>query len=174
MSPEEFYNRISEALRTCEEGSELADVLAKWDKHEFVVRRNGVWRLEGFINFFQKLHEIMCVVDPTIDPALPPQCFDARSIARFFRLPPDAFDHQLRGPLGTPGRKATTADVAQFALRGRQQKMTWKEIAQAWKREHPADRRVKNWESIREAYRRCYGDKTRRVRWLKIVDDPTS
>ena len=82
------------------------------------------------------------------------------------------FDHQARGPSGEPGRKETTADIAEFALGGKQQEMTWKEILLAWRRQFPDDHRVKNWESIREAYRRRFGDKAkyRRRGRVEVVD----
>ncbi|MGO8751618.1 MAG: hypothetical protein ACLQNE_37225 [Thermoguttaceae bacterium] len=149
----------------------MARLRAKWH-FQPVLRTNGKWRLEAFISIFQSAHEFARAVDPSVDPCLPPQCFDPRFITRFFRLPSNAFDHQARGPSGEPGRKETTADIAEFALGGKQQEMTWKEILLAWRRQFPDDHRVKNWESIREAYRRRFGDKAkyRRRGRVEVVD----
>lgn len=56
--------------------------------------------------------------------------------------------------IGRPGRKNTTEDIAAFAAVRRRNKMTWRE-----RHNHSDDDRVKNTETIREAYRRHYGDK---------------
>ena len=63
---------------------------------------------------------------------------------------------------GKPGRKPSTADIAQFANE-RRPKLTWKEIYVDWKRQHPNDPRTATItsENIREAWRRYYGKKMR-------------
>ena len=63
---------------------------------------------------------------------------------------------------GKPGRKPSTADIAQFANEQRP-KMTWKEIYVDWKRQHPNDPRNSDDDQrdIREAWRRHYGKKMR-------------
>ena len=65
--------------------------------------------------------------------------------------------------LGQPGRKTTTEDIALFACvrRTGDDRRTWKEIYSDWKKEHPTDDRMTNWQQIREAHRRHYGDKAR-------------
>lgn len=56
--------------------------------------------------------------------------------------------------LGVPGRPVTTDDVADFAIRRRNQSpaMPWKEIAAEWKQAHPE--RAMNASAIRAAVRR--------------------
>lgn len=61
--------------------------------------------------------------------------------------------------IGKPGRQNSTKDIADFAAVRRERGMTWKQIFVAWKRQYPDDKRVKNRDTIREAYRRHYGDK---------------
>lgn len=61
--------------------------------------------------------------------------------------------------VGKPGRRNVTKDIADFAAVRRERGMTWNEIFIEWKRLHPDDDRVNNAETIREAYRRHYGDK---------------
>ena len=63
-------------------------------------------------------------------------------------------------PLGKPGVKDSTADIADYANE-RRAGMTWKEICSAWKGEHSNDPRNKklNREKVREAWRRHFGDK---------------
>jgi hypothetical protein len=58
-------------------------------------------------------------------------------------------------PPKKPGRKNTTADLADFA--DARHADTWKEIAAQWNQKHP-NRRV-NSNNVRDAWRRRYGDK---------------
>jgi excisionase family DNA binding protein len=81
--------RIVEALKNPD--NHVQAVLARWQDHDFTVRVNGKWRLEGFINFFQSVQELVAAVDGTTPPGLPPQCLDPVQIARFFRIPLDEF-----------------------------------------------------------------------------------
>lgn len=60
--------------------------------------------------------------------------------------------------VGRPGRKTTTADIAEFA-NARRPQMTWKEIFAEWRRLHPGDERVRTFEQIRDAVRRRYRGK---------------
>jgi hypothetical protein len=60
--------------------------------------------------------------------------------------------------IGTPGRKNTTADIAEFANPRRPHK-TWKEILGEWRTAFPDDARVKSAEQIHEAWRRHYRKK---------------
>jgi hypothetical protein len=57
-------------------------------------------------------------------------------------------------PIGRPGRKNTTTDIAQFAFLRREEGITYKDIFVEWKKTHPGDNRVKSSEGIREACRR--------------------
>jgi hypothetical protein len=61
--------------------------------------------------------------------------------------------------VGAPGRKTSTYDIALFAAEEKSKGMTWKEILAHWNRANPDDRRVKNAESLREAYRRHFAGK---------------
>jgi hypothetical protein len=61
--------------------------------------------------------------------------------------------------IGKPGRKNTTKEIAAFAAVRREQGRTWREIFDDWKHHHPDDAVVKHPDTIREAYRRHYGDK---------------
>ncbi len=61
--------------------------------------------------------------------------------------------------MGKPGRKNTTQDIADFSAIRRLRLMTWKQIFDEWQQHHPNDVRVKGTETMREAYRRHYGDK---------------
>ena len=60
--------------------------------------------------------------------------------------------------IGRPGRKNTTMDIADFVA-VRKDLMTNNQMFAEWKRNFPNDERVKGTESLREAYRRHYGDK---------------
>ena len=61
--------------------------------------------------------------------------------------------------VGKPGRRNETKDIADFAAVRRERGMTWNQIFAAWTREHSDDNRVTKVDTIREAYRRHYGDK---------------
>lgn len=65
--------------------------------------------------------------------------------------------------LGKPGCKDSTADIAAYGNE-RRPGMSWKDICNAWKSEHPDDVRSKTLthHKVREAWRRHYGDKRRR------------
>ena len=60
--------------------------------------------------------------------------------------------------VGKPGRCNSTKDIADYAA-DRKAEMTWNEIFHEWKGTRPDDSRVKSAATIREAYRRHYGDK---------------
>jgi hypothetical protein len=66
-------------------------------------------------------------------------------------------------PPGTPGRPADTVHIAKFAntRRKRQKPKPWTEIYVEWKFENPKDERVKGPETIREAWRRHFGDRAK-------------
>lgn len=76
-------------------------------------------------------------------------------------LPPSA-------QAGMPGRNNTTSDIALFAWRQKRraaqcnERVTWKDIYVEWRQAFPDDTRVKSPETVREAYRRHYGDKRKR------------
>ncbi len=59
---------------------------------------------------------------------------------------------------GKAGRKNTTADIAEFADARRPRK-GWKVILGEWRTLYPNDTRVKNWQQIRDAWRRRYRGK---------------
>lgn len=61
-------------------------------------------------------------------------------------------------PTGKPGRKNTTGDIAEFA-NGRRPRKGWKAILGEWRTLYPNDTRVKNWQQIRDAWRRRYQGK---------------
>lgn len=61
--------------------------------------------------------------------------------------------------IGKPGRRNTTMDIADFAAVRRERGITWNEIFVEWKQQYPDDDRVKSPETLRDAYRRHYGDK---------------
>jgi hypothetical protein len=60
--------------------------------------------------------------------------------------------------VGTPGRRDSTKDIADFAA-ARKKQRTWNEIFREWNLKFPDDDRVQQSDTIREAYRRHYGDK---------------
>lgn len=60
--------------------------------------------------------------------------------------------------VGRPGRKNTTADIAEFANARRPHK-TWKEILGEWRTAFPDDTRVTSEKQIQEAWRRHYRKK---------------
>ena len=70
---------------------------------------------------------------------------------------------ETSSPSGKPGRPAKTRDIAKFAntLRKRKQPKSWSDILVDWKAKHPDDDRVKDWQAVREAWRRHFGDKAR-------------
>jgi len=65
---------------------------------------------------------------------------------------------QPRRVIGRPGRRSTTKHIADFAA-VRKVRMSWKEIFVEWQRHQPDDDVVMSPDTIREAYRRFYGDK---------------
>jgi hypothetical protein len=173
MEVTELGRRIRAALKNVEPGSELERVLQRWKGYEHLFRRNGKWLIGGLITFFEHFYDIMRAVDSSLDPRLPPQCFDPESIAILFRIPREEFEstdglacptNQIVCPVGQSGRKNTTADIADFAFVRRQKEMSWKEILHQWRQVYPKDKRVKNHETIRDAYRRAYRGKGR-SRW---------
>ena len=85
---------LVKALGNPEEFPEVQEVMNRWKNLSHTVKSDGQWRLEGFISFFQQFHELMRAVDPTFPAHLPAHCFDPDSIAKFFRLPDDAFEDQ--------------------------------------------------------------------------------
>ncbi len=60
--------------------------------------------------------------------------------------------------IGKPGRRNTTQDIADFVA-VRKHVMTYNQMFDEWKQKHADDERVTGTESLREAYRRHYGDK---------------
>ncbi len=66
---------------------------------------------------------------------------------------------QPRRVIGKPGRKSTTKHIADFAAQCRAAGMSWRQILADWRHHCPDDDTVKSTETIREAYRRFYGDK---------------
>jgi hypothetical protein len=163
MNPKQIMKRIAEERRSGDPESPLNQAVANWKGHDFSVKVNGHWRLEGFIDFFRSINDLMCAVDPAQPPSLPPQCFDPIGIARLFGLPVDEFARYLprqpRRIFGEPGRKSTTKEIAALAAVRREEAKTWREIFDEWKQRHPDDGVVKTPDTIREAYRRHYGDK---------------
>lgn len=77
-------------------------------------------------------------------------------------IQPSGFAHirSQVAKLGSPGRKNETQDIADFA-NARLPRMTWDQIHQDWLRSYPNDKRVVSKETIREAWRRHYGDKSK-------------
>ena len=151
MDVSELGNKVRDAMRNMREGSELDQVLKRWDGFPHVIRSDGVWRLGAIITSFQYIREILHAVDSTISPTLPPQCVDPRKLERFFRLPLATLSE---APQVRPGRKKSTVDLAEFAHERRKQGMAWKDICKAFQREYPDDGRAIRWETFREAYRR--------------------
>jgi len=66
---------------------------------------------------------------------------------------------QPRRVIGKPGRKSTTKHIADFAAQRRAAGKTWMQILSDWRQHRPDDTVVKGVQTIREAYRRYYGDK---------------
>lgn len=66
---------------------------------------------------------------------------------------------QPRRVIGKPGRKSTTKHIADFAAKRRATGMSWRQILRDWRQHRPDDTVVKGVQTIREAYRRFYGDK---------------
>ncbi len=63
---------------------------------------------------------------------------------------------------GKRGRPKTHEDIADFANSRREHGKTGRQIYDEWKTTFPKDKRVKSVATIREAHRRCYGDKSRK------------
>lgn len=157
MNPEQMYSDIRQALQSVEPGSQLDQVLQRWRGFDHIVRANEKWLLEGFVSFFQSHYELARAVDPSLEPGLPPQCFDPEAIAQFFRLTPDAFSESREDVVGTvrkPGRPSDTRSIGKFVHEHREQGLTMKEIFVNYREMHPDDKRVTNMEQMRGAYRR--------------------
>lgn len=98
----DFVTRIGIALRKPEPDEKVAAVLDKWKNFRPTLKINGKWVLEGFVNLFQMHHELARAVDPNCSESLPSRCFSPREIAKFFRLPSDAFaEQELEDPEDT-------------------------------------------------------------------------
>jgi hypothetical protein len=82
--------RFRDALQG--EGSELGEALARWRDYSPVVCQDGRWLLDGFITYFRGINEMLAAIDPDVPVGLPAQCMDPVQIARFFGLPPGAFN----------------------------------------------------------------------------------
>jgi len=80
----------------------------------------------------------------------------------FLFMSTDVSIMQPRRVIGKPGRKSTTKHIADFAAQRRVTGMSWRQILVAWRQHHPNDDVVNSVETIREAYRRFYGDKANR------------
>jgi len=158
----DLYETISIALRHVRPDSELDRVLKQWEGHRFTVKSGGKWLLGGFIDYFQQALDIMCAVDPSIDPRLPRQSCDPRSIADFFRIPL----HELvrPDPKGAPGRKPTMGDVADFAEERRNKRISWTDILAEWRKKHPGDGRKITLNKMQEAFYRKYRRRGKAVR----------
>lgn len=78
---------LGKVLTNAEPGSQVDLVKQRWDGFRHIVKEGHVWRLEGFISFFQNIYELIRAADPSLEPTMPPQCFDADSIAHMFRIP---------------------------------------------------------------------------------------
>ncbi len=163
MHPKEIVNRIAEEIRSGDPNNPVNQTIARWKGHQCIVKVNGQWQLEGFIDYLRWWNDLACAVDPSRPRAIPPHCFHPIGIARMFRLPVEEFARFLpRQPgrtIGKPGRKNTTKHIADFAAVRREQRKTWREIYEDWKHAQPDDAVVKSKETVREAYRRHYGDK---------------
>lgn len=164
-SPEDdIKRRIAQAWRNAEPGSELDEVRQRWKDFRFVVKRDGEWLLEGFVNLFQYIHEVARAVDPTIPPQLPPHCFDVENLACFFRLPRDAFAgyrQQRRGvrvrasgPPRPPGRPRKLQWIADF-IHERRERLTMTEIYKEFRQAHPDENGDDD--RLRKLYQRYYG-----------------
>ena len=95
MKPKEIIKRIGEEVRTGDPDSPVNQVIARWKGHDFTVKFNGQWRLEGFVDYFRWWNDLACAVDLTQPRSLPPQCFDPIGIARLFGLPVEEFVRYL-------------------------------------------------------------------------------
>ena len=158
MKSEAFHSQIGDALRNREPDSDLDRVVDKWKDRSIVVKENGRWKLSGLIQIFEQAHEILCAVHPATDPTLPPQCYDPVSLADFFNIPRKEL---VRGAdKRRSGRPRDTQDIADYAD-ARRPDQTWDQIYVEWKRDYPDCTRVKSSETVREAWRREYGDKKR-------------
>lgn len=161
---EELLARFAEALQDIEAHPKLEAALKRWKGFDFTVKRNGQWLLEGFVNYFQHVHDIIRALDPSTPEQLPPQCFDTESIAAFFRLPDDAFAAYRQtfrgvrvracGPPRPPGRPQKNRWIADF-IHERMGRMAPSDIYKEFREHHPhengdADR-------LRRIYRYYYG-----------------
>lgn len=153
-STDDLYERIGDALANVQPGSELDQVLKRWEGHDFTVKIGDTWLLGGFIDFFQNAVDIIHAVDSSIDPRLPVQCYDPECIAHFFRIPLEEL--VCVEDKGSPGRKRTMDDVAEFAAVRRKKGRPWKDILREWRKEHPDDKRKVTLSRMREAFYRKY------------------
>jgi hypothetical protein len=145
----DLAERLAKELRQIQSGSRLYQVLQRWKDFDFIVKENGKWLLEGFVNWFHKNYEILRAVDPTFPPSLPPQCFDMESITAFFRLPGDAFAsyRQKRrgvrvracGPPRPPGRPRRFEWIADFLQRQLDRDFTLREACERFRRSYPEE-----------------------------------
>ncbi len=163
MKPEEIIKRIAEEIRSGKPNSSVNQTIARWKGHQYIVKVNGQWQLEGFIDYLRWWNDLACAVDPSRPRAIPPHCFHPLGIASLFGLPVEEFARfvppQPRRIIGRPGRKTTTKHIADFAAVRRESGRSWREIYEDWRHDRPDDAVVKSPETIREAYRRNYGDK---------------
>jgi hypothetical protein len=88
---EQVMKRIADERRSGDPESPVNQAIKKWEGHDFTVKVNDQWRLEGFIEFFMSMNDLLCAADPTWPRSLKPQCFDPVGIARLCGFPVEEF-----------------------------------------------------------------------------------
>lgn len=75
------------AIDSGNEDTELGRAVASWRGHEFIVKRNGKWCLDGFFKWHIHGWEIVRARDPNAPSQPPSYLFDPAWIARMYRIP---------------------------------------------------------------------------------------
>jgi hypothetical protein len=78
--------RWSEARETREEGTPLAEALARWGDYSPTICINGEWKIDAIIAWMRGAAEIAAAIDPSFPPALPAHLVDPIFICKLFGI----------------------------------------------------------------------------------------
>ena len=95
MNTQTLVDRIFHDACSEDPDSAVKEIIAKWRQHEFILKVNDEWQLEGFIMWFKYWQELACAVDPSLPKHLTPQCFDPIGIAKLFGFAVEEFTEFL-------------------------------------------------------------------------------
>ena len=144
VSVGDVQTRIAEALRNCEEGSGLAKVIERHHEKRPVLRRNGQYRLEGFINLFQELQELLAAADPRLEAPCRHNASTRKILPGSSDYRPTHLPTKLESHVTSLGRKPGIWTWPSSSNVVRNNNDPTRKYRKAWRTEHPNDTRVKS------------------------------